>query len=212
VLAVLASLTDVAKDYGIVALFALIAVETMGIPVPGETALIAAGIFASQGHLAIEWVIVAAATAAILGDNVGFFIGRRYGRRLLESDRGPFPHHRRKLIALGEPFFEKHGPKAVFLGRWVAGLRITAAWLAGAHHMRWPTFTFWNALGGVCWAVSVGLVAYYLGHTAETVFRTAGLAGLGAAAVFGVIAWLIHLRRRRRHEAAVLAQADAEAV
>jgi membrane protein DedA with SNARE-associated domain len=196
---VLAALADVAKDAGIPALFALIAVETMGIPLPGETALIAAGIFASQGHLSIEWVIVAAAAAAILGDNVGFFIGRKYGRRLLEWEGGPFPHHRKKLIELGEPFFEKHGPKAVFLGRWVAGLRITAAWLAGAHHMRWPVFTFYNALGGICWATSVGLVSYYLGHTAETVFKTAGLAGLGAAALLGVVAYAIaKLRKRNR--------------
>jgi membrane protein DedA with SNARE-associated domain len=208
VLPVLASLADAAKDYGIPALFALIAVETMGIPVPGETALIAAAIFASQGHLSIEWVIVAAATAAILGDNVGFYIGRHHGRRLLESDRGPFPSHRRKLIEVGEPFFERHGPKAVFLGRWVAGLRITAAWLAGAHHMRWPVFTFYNALGGICWALSVGLLAYFLGHTAETVFKTAGLAGLGAAALLGVAAWAIH-RVRRRREAAASPEAEA---
>jgi membrane protein DedA with SNARE-associated domain len=197
VVTVLASLADVAKDYGIPALFVLIAVETMGIPVPGETALIAAGIFASQGHLSIEWVIVAAAAAAILGDNVGFLIGRKYGRRILTSDRGPFPRHRKKLIEMGEPFFEKHGPKAVFLGRWVAGLRITSAWLAGANHMRWPVFTFWNALGGICWAISCGLVAYYLGHTAETVFRTAGLAGLGAAVLLGVAAYAIAKLRRR---------------
>jgi membrane protein DedA with SNARE-associated domain len=200
---VLAELADVAKDAGIPALFALIAVETMGIPLPGETALIAAGIFASQGHLPIEWVIVAAATAAILGDNVGFFIGRRYGRRILEWEGGPFVEHRKKLIAVGEPFFEKHGPKAVFLGRWVAGLRITAAWLAGAHRMHWPIFTFWNALGGICWAVSVGLVSYYLGHSAETVFRTAGLAGLGAAILVGVVAYTIaKVRRRRRAQSA----------
>jgi membrane protein DedA with SNARE-associated domain len=195
---VLAALADVAKDAGIPALFALIAVETMGIPVPGEAALIAAGIFASQGHLPIEWVIVAAAGAAIVGDNVGFFIGRRYGRRLLEWEGGPFARHRKKLIELGEPFFEKHGPKAVFLGRWIAGLRITAAWLAGAHRMRWPVFTFYNALGGICWATSVGLVSYYLGHTAETVFKTAGLAGLGAAALLGVVAYAIHRLRQRR--------------
>ena len=207
---VLAALADVAKDAGIPALFALIAVETMGIPLPGETALIAAGIFASQGHLAIEWVIVAAAGAAILGDNVGFFIGRRYGRRILEWEGGPFPEHRKKLIALGEPFFEKHGPKAVFLGRWVAGLRITAAWLAGAHHMRWPVFTFYNALGGICWALSVGLVSFYLGHTAETVFKTAGLAGLGAAVFLGVIAYVIHRVRRRRREEELLAAQRSE--
>ncbi len=152
-LGVLAALADVAKNYGIPALFVLIAVETMGVPVPGETALIAAGILASQGHLSIEWVIVAAATAAILGDNVGFAIGRRYGRRLLTSDRGPFPHHRKKLIALGEPFFEKHGPKAVFLGRWVAG--------CGSPRRGWParttcagrsspSTTRWAASAGPC--------------------------------------------------------------
>jgi membrane protein DedA with SNARE-associated domain len=195
---VLAELANVAKDAGIPALFAIIAVETMGVPLPGETALIAAAIFASQGHLSIEAVVAAAAAAAILGDNVGFAIGRRYGRRLLASDRGPFVEHRRRLLAHGEPFFERHGPKAVFLGRWVAGLRITAAWLAGANRMSWPTFTFWNAFGGVCWALSVGLVSYYVGHSAETIFRTAGVAGLGAAAVVGVIAYAIARARRRR--------------
>lgn len=194
----LASLADVAKTAGIPALFAFIAVETMGVPLPGETALIAAGIFASQGHLSIEWVIVAAAAGAILGDNVGFLIGRHYGRRLLEWDGGPFPAHRKRLIALAEPFFARHGPKAVFLGRWIAGLRITAAWLAGSARMPWPTFTFYNALGGICWAVSVGLLAYYLGHTAETLLRTAGLGGLGAAALLGVVAFAIAKRRRRR--------------
>ena len=206
----LAALSDVAQDYGVLALFALIAVETMGVPVPGETALITAGIFASRGHLSIEAVIVAAACAAILGDNVGFFIGRHYGRRLLDSGRGPFPDHRRRLVAVGEPFFARHGPKAVFLGRWIAGLRITAAWLAGAHRMSWPTFTFWNALGGMCWALSVGLLAYYLGHTAETVFKTAGLAGLGAAALLGVAAYAIHRIRRRRRQATGTGPAAAE--
>jgi membrane protein DedA with SNARE-associated domain len=202
----LASLADVAKDAGIPALFALIAVETMGIPLPGETALIAAGIFASQGHLSIEAVVVAAAVAAILGDNVGFFVGRRYGRRLLEWDGGPFPDHRKRLIAFGEPFFEKHGPKAVFLGRWVAGLRITSAWLAGAHHMRWPVFTFWNALGGVCWALSVGLGAYYAGHTGEEILRTAGVAALVLVVLAAGVA--IFFAKRRAHHAQSAEPAD----
>ncbi len=200
----LASLAHVARDAGIPALFGLIAVETMGIPLPGETALIAAAIFASQGHLSIELVLVAAAAGAILGDNVGFFIGRRFGRQLLQSDRGPFSRHRRRLLEIGEPFFERHGPKAVFLGRWVAGLRVTAAWLAGSARMSWPKFTFYNALGGICWALSVGLLSYYLGHTAETLFQTAGLAGLGAAALLGVIAYAIHRARRKRRAPADL--------
>lgn len=204
----LAALADVARDYGLVALFALIAVETMGVPVPGETALIAAAIFASQGELSIEATIAAAAAAAIVGDNAGFLIGRRYGRRLLLSERAPFPRHRRRLLAAGEEFFGRHGPKAVFLARWVAGLRITSAWLAGAHRMRWPTFTFWNAAGGVCWAASVGLVAYYLGATAETVFKAAGIAGLGGAALAGGLAYAIHRTRRRRGAAAGEAASD----
>jgi membrane protein DedA with SNARE-associated domain len=194
---VLASLADVAKDAGVPALFAFIAVETMGIPLPGETALIAAAILASQGHLAIEWVIVAAAAGAIVGDNIGFLIGRRYGRRLLTWEGGPFPQHRLRLLAFAEPFFERHGPKAVFLGRWIAGLRVTAAWLAGSARMSWPTFTFYNALGGICWALSVGLVAYYLGHTAETVFRSASYSALGVAAVIAIVAFVV-IRRRRR--------------
>jgi membrane protein DedA with SNARE-associated domain len=192
----LASLLDVAESIGYLAVFVLIAVETMGIPVPGETALITAGIVASRGRLHIELVIALAAAAAILGDNVGFAIGRRYGRRLLLSERLPFAAHRRRLVALGEPFFERHGPKAVFLGRWVAGLRITSAWLAGAHRMPWPTFTFWNALGGVCWAISVGLAAYFAGHSAETVINTLGVAG--AATLVLAAAGLYAYARMRR--------------
>jgi membrane protein DedA with SNARE-associated domain len=193
----LASLITVVENVGIPALFVFIAVETMGIPLPGETALVTMAILASQGHFPIEWVIVAAAAGAIAGDNVGFFLGRRYGRRVLASERGPFHKHRVKLLDLGEPFFERHGPKAVFIGRWIAGLRITAAWLAGSARMSWPVFTFYNALGGICWALSVGLLAYYLGHTAETIFRTVGLVGLG---VFALVVLVIYaIARRRAH-------------
>src|SRR4051794_38208653 len=148
----------------------------MGVPVPGETALFTAGILAAGGHLEIEVVIVIAAAAAILGDNVGFAIGRRLGRRLLLAP-GPLERHRRRVIELGEPFFERHGPKAVFLGRWVTGLRITSAWLAGVNRMSWPTFLFWNALGGVCWAGVVALVGYYLGRGGERGVNVAGVCG-----------------------------------
>src|SRR4051794_34492330 len=154
-------------------LFGLIAIESMGIPVPGETALITAGVLASRGDLSIELVIVLAAVAGALGDNVGYLIGRVGGRRLLERP-GPFHEHRLKVIHHGEPFFATHGPKAVFLGRWFAGLRIAAAWLAGMNHMHWPTFLLWNALGGIVWATAVGLAAYIAGHAVEKALRTAG--------------------------------------
>ena len=178
------------------ALFALVAVESSGVPVPGETALIAAGILASDGRVAIEGVIAIAAVAAILGDNIGYLIGRTGGRRLLERP-GFLEVHRRRIIEHGEPFFERHGAKAVFLGRWIGGLLIAAAWLAGINRMHWPRFLFWNALGGVAWAASVGLLAYFLGPTAEKIFRTVGLAGVGLVvlALAGFMLW----RRRGHH-------------
>jgi membrane protein DedA with SNARE-associated domain len=164
--------------------------------VPGETALIAAGVLASDGKVAIELVIVIAAVAAILGDNIGYMIGRTGGRRLLERP-GFAESYRRRVIENGEPFFERHGPKAVFLGRWIGGLRIAAAWLAGINRMHWPSFLFWNALGGICWAISVGLIAYFLGSTAEKIFRTVGLAGVALVvlALVGFMVW----RRRGHH-------------
>ncbi|MEA2307210.1 MAG: hypothetical protein QOH43_4490 [Solirubrobacteraceae bacterium] len=197
----LAAIVDVAH-VGLPLLFLLIAIETMGVPVPGETALITAGIVASRGDLPIEAVIAVAALAAILGDNVGFAIGRRYGRRLLTA-AGPFERRRRQVIEIAEPFFDRHGPKAVFLGRWVTGLRITAAWMAGVSQMRWRVFLPYNAAGGIAWAASVGLLAYVLGHTAEKIISTVGIGGLVAAVLAGGVLWFVLRLRRRRAEALV---------
>jgi membrane-associated protein len=205
----LASFLDVAENIGLPVVFALVAIETMGIPVPGETALITAAIVASRGRLPIEGVIAVAAAAAIVGDNVGFAIGRRLGRRVLTAP-GPLLHHRRRVIAVGEPFFDRHGPKAVFLGRWVTGLRITASWMAGVTRMSWPTFLFWNALGGIAWATSIGLLAYFAGHTAERLIHIAGLGGAAVVIVTGLVLWLVLRTRRRRAERLVEAEIDAE--
>jgi membrane-associated protein len=206
---VIATFLDVAETVGYPVIFALIAIETMGIPVPGETALITAGIVASRGRLEIEVVIAIAAAAAILGDNVGFAIGRKLGRRLLTAP-GPLMHHRRQVIAVGEPFFDRHGPKAVFLGRWVTGLRITAAWMAGVTKMPWPTFLFWNALGGIAWATSIGLIAYFVGHSAEKIIHIAGLGGAAAVVLGGVVLWLVLRARRRRAEELVEEEIERE--
>ena len=188
------ALIDIPPDVGYVVVFALIAIETMGIPVPGETALIAASLLAHDGRLELGVLIVVAAAAAILGDNVGFAIGRHGGRRLFERP-GPFHGHRLAAMEAGEPFFERHGPKAVFLGRWVAGLRIASAWLAGMLKMRWPTFLFWNALGGICWAASIALGVYFLGHAFEEVL---GIGGVVAAALVSGALVAVFLWRRMR--------------
>jgi len=186
----LLALINLPARLGYLILFALVGIESTGVPVPGETALITAGVLAERGQLHIEPVILVAASGAVLGDNLGYLIGRTGGRRLLERPRF-LEKHRHAIIARGEPFFVKHGPAAVFLGRWTAGLRIAAAWLAGVNRMPWRVFLFWNALGGIAWATSVGLLAYALGPTAEHVFKTVGIAGVGAAVLLVVVfvAW-----------------------
>jgi membrane-associated protein len=194
---VLGAIVDIPPNVGYSVVFALLAIETMGIPVPGETALIAAALLAHDGQLAIVPLIVVASAAAILGDNVGFAIGRKGGRRLFEM-AGPLHRQRLEALAVGEPFFAKHGPKAVFLGRWVAGLRIASAWLAGMNKMEWPRFLFWNALGGICWATSIALGVYIAGHAFENVLGVGGIiaAGVVGGALIGFLAWR-HLRARR---------------
>jgi membrane protein DedA with SNARE-associated domain len=197
---VLASFLSVTQNLGLPVLGLLVGIEALGIPIPGETAVIFAGLAANAGRLSIVAVIVVAAAGAIVGDNIGFLIGRRGGRALLERP-GRFAAERRRVLEIGDPFFERHGPKAVFLGRWIAGLRVWASWLAGASDMRWRTFLVWNALGGTAWATSVALAAYYGGKSVERVFSKIGLYG-GIAAVVLIVVALAYLWRRRRQRRA----------
>jgi membrane-associated protein len=193
---VLGALVSIPPNVGYAAVFALIAVETMGIPVPGETALIAAALLAHDGQMDIVTLVAFAAAAAILGDNVGFLLGRRVGRRVFVRP-GPFLHHRLRILEVGEPFFARHGPKAVFLGRWVSGLRIASAWLAGMNRMSWPTFLLWNALGGILWAAVIGFTVFFAGHVAEQAISVAGPIAAGVVVALAVL-WLLWRRRQRR--------------
>jgi membrane-associated protein len=193
------ALIHIPRHLGYLALVGLVGAESMGVPVPGETALITAAILARHGEFKIGVVIALAAGAAIVGDNVGYLIGLKGGRALLLRP-GPFHDLRKRFVDRGEPFFDRHGPKAVFLGRWFAGLRIAAAWLAGINRMDWGVFLFWNALGGIAWAASVGLAAYLLGPTAEHLIKLSGAVGIGAL-VLVVVAALIWKRLRRERRA-----------
>ncbi len=168
--------------FGYPLLFLIVMSESSGLPVPGETALITAAVLASQGKLKIELVIALAAAGAIVGDNIGYLIGRKGGRWLLERP-GLFQRQRRQVLTIGQPFFERHGPKAVFFGRFVLGLRVWASWLAGATRMHWRSFVLWNALGGITWATAIGLIAYFLGHSAGNAIEAFGLYGLAAVAI-----------------------------
>src|SRR3954463_10887608 len=197
----LAALISFPANLGYAAVLALIAIETMGIPVPGETALIAAALLAHDGQMDIGTLIVVASAAAILGDNVGFVLGRRFGRRGFVMP-GPLYGQRLRVLEVGEPFFAKHGPKAVFLGRWVSGLRIASAWLAGMNRMRWPVFLFWNALGGIAWATSIALAVYLLGSCAERAIAVAGPAA--AVVIFVLLAGVFVWRWRRPRRGALV--------
>jgi membrane-associated protein len=184
---------------GYVALALLVGGESIGLLVPGETALLAAAVLARQGGLDIWLVVAVAAVAAMVGDNLGYLIGRRGWSSLLLA-RGPWRPHRVRLLEAGRRFFQRRGAAAVFLGRWVPVARMTVAFLAGASGMRWRAFLRWNTLGAVAWAASVGLAGYLLGVLAETVMTSV----TAAAVVVAVVAVLVMaLRRLRARRAAV---------
>lgn len=192
------ALFKVPAHLGYPVLALLVGSEASGVPVPGETALIASAILASNGSLSIELVIAIAAAAAIVGDSIGYLIGARFGRRLLER---PGRGHARRVQALrrGDELFARHGAKAVFFGRWVAGLRVWASWLAGMTTMHYRRFLFFHALGGICWATCFGLLGYFGGRAAAHIVTRVGL---GAAIAFGVALVIgyayAHRRAQRR--------------
>jgi membrane protein DedA with SNARE-associated domain len=196
--------TKLLLDYGLVLLFLVVAGESSGVPLPGETALVAAAVLATpeQHHYSITEVMAVAAVAAIVGDNVGYWLGRVGGRRLLERWRVTARWAERALPP-GERFFRRHGGKTVFLARFIAFLRVTAAWLAGITHMPWWRFFLWNAAGGIVWAVTIGLVAYYAGRAVADAIGRYGVYAAGVAVVLGIVGFVVlHIVRRRMKSSA----------
>jgi membrane-associated protein len=188
----LATLINVPAGVGYPVLFGFVAAESAGGLVPGETTLILAAALAAQGQLSLPVVIAVAAGAAILGDNIGYLIGRRGLRRLLDRP-GRWAAGRRRLVERGEVFFARRGSAAVFFGRWLPGLRVVTSWVAGAERMRWRRFLLWNALGGIAWATTVGTLAYVLGRSASGSLGAIGFIGVGVA----VVVYLVTRVRRR---------------
>jgi membrane protein DedA with SNARE-associated domain len=191
--------THLLISYGLLLLFAVVAAESAGVPLPGETALIAAAILGARGHYSIVEVIAVAAAAAIIGDNVGYWIGRIGGRALLER-WGPIRRYAERALPPGERFFKKHGGKTVFIGRFVSVLRVTAAWLAGITHMPWWRFFLWNAAGGIVWATLVSLLAYYFGKAAADAVQTYGLYALVAIVVVAAVGFFVMRLLKKRME------------
>ncbi len=181
-------------NLGYGAVFLLVAVESLGVPLPGETALIAAGVYAGHSHRLDPWAIFAVASAAaIVGDNIGFWIGDKGGYRLARRWGKKVRLDERKL-KIGRYVFDRHGMKVVFFGRFVSILRTYAAFLAGTSRMRWRRFLPANALGGIVWAGIYTLVSYEAGTTFRHFSGTIDLI-LGAAAVVVIVVVLLLVRR-----------------
>ena len=194
-------MTNFITSHGLPLLFVVVMLESFGLPLPGETALIAFGVLASQGHYSIVEVIAVTAAAAIVGDNLGYWvIGRWGGRALFERWRW-LSRYSQRVLPRAEELIAKHGGKTVFFGRFVAVLRYTAAWVAGLGRMHWWKFLFFNAAGGICWATLVGLLSYYVGKAAAEALGKYGLfAGAGVIALIAIVALVSHLARRRLEE------------
>ena len=176
------------------------AIESIGIPFPGETMLMVAAVYAGTSHqLNIAMVIAAAIAGAILGDNLGYLIGREGGFRLLLR-YGYLIHFSERKVKLAVYLFDRHGPKVVFWGRCVSVLRAWSAFLAGASQMRWVPFAVFNAAGSIVWATTYGLAGYFLGAQVHVLSGIGGkiIAGLAVVAIIALL--LLFLRHERRLE------------
>jgi membrane protein DedA with SNARE-associated domain len=182
--------------YGYFVVFFGVFLENTGLPVPGETTLLAGAALAHFGRLSLTRVILTAILGATLGDNLGFAIGRRYGRSLAErygSRIGLTPAR----LAQFDEFFKRHGARTVFIARFITGLRVFGAMLAGASGLRWPIFLFYNALGAIVWSTAIGAAGYSLAYSWATLERWIGRTGLIGLAIV-MLAIVVGVVRSRR--------------
>jgi membrane protein DedA with SNARE-associated domain len=198
---------EIVHTYGLWALFALVMLECMGVPVPAETALVATSLYAGSTHeLSLTHIVITASIAAIVGDNIGYLIGRSLGIQLLVH-YGRYIRLNHARLKVGQYLFLRHGGKIVFFGRFVAILRTYSAILAGINMMRWRYFLVMNALGGVCWAAVFAIGAYELGDSFILLAGPAGAALLVTAitaVVAGTLFFRSHEKQLERRAAKVL--------
>jgi membrane protein DedA with SNARE-associated domain len=189
------TIRHILSTYGYGAVFGIVAIESLGIPFPGETVLIVAALYAgATGHLAIWLVIAAAAGGAIVGDNIGFTIGRYGGFALLQRYGEKVRIDERRL-KIGRYVFVRHGGKVVFFGRFVSILRTYAAFLAGTNRMGWPRFLVFNAAGGIIWATAYGIAYYEFGRAIKGL-QTAVDVAIGAVALAILVGFFVYLKRK----------------
>jgi membrane protein DedA with SNARE-associated domain len=202
-----ATLQNALDNLGYAAVALFIMIESSGIPFPGETMLLLASFYAAVSHqLQIPLVIACAAFGAIIGDNIGYLIGRTSGRAFVIR-YGKYVFIKPKHLALAEAYFAKHGNKTVLFGRFIALLRAWAAFLAGVNHMYWRTFLFYNATGAILWATIYGTLGFIAGrffhdNFAQVERLATALGWLGTALIIVVVLTILFVIRVRRHKLA----------
>lgn len=191
------------SSLGYLSVFLLVGLESIGVPLPGETALITASVYAGTTHKLVIWYVILAATVgAIVGDNIGYWIGREGGFFLLRK-YGKYIRIDENKLKLGQYLFQKYGGRVVFFGRFFSLLRIFAAFLAGVNDMPWKKFLLFNALGSFCWSLIYGLGAYILGeriHTFDSVLKVITI-GIGVVIFIGITLFVRHNEKRLEKEA-----------
>ncbi|MGH2517505.1 MAG: DedA family protein [Ktedonobacterales bacterium] len=203
------------ETYGYWVILVAVTLESLGVPFPGETSLLAGAIYAATtGRMSIAGVIVAAAAGAILGDNIGYSIGL-YGGYPLARKITTKLRLGDGALTYAQGFFAKHGNKTVFFGRFFSLLRLWVAFLAGVNRMPRLSFLFWNAFGGIVWAIIYGELGFLLGHNVSLLDQVLG--GMGVAGIVAIVAFValviaarIVLRRRQKLKRQLASQASAE--
>ncbi|TMF51393.1 MAG: DedA family protein [Chloroflexi bacterium] len=191
-------MTNLVAQYGYLAVLVIVGLESTGVPLPGETTLVAAALYAGATHnLNIVGVVIAAAVGAILGDNLGYLIGHWGGYRLLIR-YGRYIRLSEKRIKIARYLFLRYGGEVVFFGRFTAILRAYAAFLAGTTRMPWRRFLFFNAAGGIAWATIYGGGAYLLGRQIERLSVPFEIVFVAAAVIAIVVGALIIRRQEER--------------
>ncbi len=190
------------QQYGYLLLFLLTFLETsafLGLLAPGEAAVVIGGLFASRGPLELPLVIALAVLGAFLGDNAGYWLGRRFGSRVLER-YGKYAFFDKEMLAHVRRYYATHGGKTVLLGRFTSIIRSFGPFVAGSSRMRYDAFALWSAVGCTAWGTLYSLIGYYFGESWDLIERYLGRAGLigflcGTAAL--VIYAVVRGRRKR---------------
>ena len=205
------SLASPLEHFGIWAIFLLVLLEDFGIPVPGETVLIAASVFAGSGRLNVFAVAIVGFAAAVLGDNIGYAIGRFGGRRLVDR-WGKYVFLTPERVDKAEAFFNRHGARIIVIARFIEGLRQANGIIAGIAEMHWLRFLACNALGAALWVATWVSIGFFAGQHITPIYNAITRYSLYAAiiAVIAIVVW-IGLRVRRHHRAKSAANSDDEA-